>query len=217
VVDEVRVAVERGYRVLKIHEFYEYDVTQYDPTTGEGGHFVHYIDRFQKLKAEASGYPSWVQSSEDEDSYSQYFRESEGIELDRAMIQKNAVKRGLAKFCLNSFWGKLTESSNRPQNNMIADPQELFRFLATPGIDVTNLLFAGDEVVWVTWKYLEEEEDRPALRHTNETIGSYVTTGARLKLYTYLDSLKEMAIYCDTDSVIYIQKNGDPPAMRCGN
>jgi hypothetical protein len=30
---------------------------------------------------------------------------------------------------------------------MIADPQELFRFLATPGLDVTNLLFAGDEVV----------------------------------------------------------------------
>jgi hypothetical protein len=35
---------------------------------------------------------------------------------------------------------------------MIDDPQELFRFLATPCIDVTNLLSAADEVVWVTWK-----------------------------------------------------------------
>jgi hypothetical protein len=35
--------VERGYRVLKIHE-----VTQYDPTMGEGGHFVQYIDTFLK-------------------------------------------------------------------------------------------------------------------------------------------------------------------------
>jgi hypothetical protein len=35
---------------------------------------------------------------------------------------------------------------------MIADSQELFLFLATPGIEVTTLLFAGDEVVWVTWK-----------------------------------------------------------------
>jgi hypothetical protein len=56
VVDEVRVAVEHGYRVLKIDEFYEYEVTQYDPKTG-GGYFVRYINTFLKLKAEASGHP----------------------------------------------------------------------------------------------------------------------------------------------------------------
>jgi hypothetical protein len=72
----------------------------------------------------------------------------------------------LAKLCLNSFWSKLEESSNKPQNKIIADPQAFHRFLATPGIEVTNLLFAGDEVVWVTWKYVEEEENVPVLRHT---------------------------------------------------
>jgi hypothetical protein len=35
VVEEVRLAADRGYCVLKIHEFYEYEVTQYDPKTGE--------------------------------------------------------------------------------------------------------------------------------------------------------------------------------------
>jgi hypothetical protein len=49
---------------------------------------------------------------------------------------------------------------------MIADPQELFQFLAMPGTEVTNLLFAGDDVAWVTWKYAEEEI-MPVLRHTN--------------------------------------------------
>ena len=39
-VDEVRVTVDRAYRVLKIHEFYEYEVTQYDPKTGVGGNYV---------------------------------------------------------------------------------------------------------------------------------------------------------------------------------
>jgi hypothetical protein len=29
--------------------------------------------------------------------------------------------------------------------------------------------------------------------------------------------LKERAIYCDTDSVIYIQKCGQPPAVTCGD
>lgn len=72
-------------------------------------------------------------------------------------------------------------------------------------------------MVWLTWKYVEEEENTPVLRHTNEVIEAYVTTEARLKLYKYLDLLKEMAMYCDTDSVIYIQKCGEPPAVTCGD
>jgi hypothetical protein len=51
---------------------------------------------------------------------------------------------------------------------------------------------------------VEEEENMPVLRHTNEVIGAFVTTGARLKLYTLLAALNENAIYCDTDSVIYM-------------
>jgi hypothetical protein len=46
--------------VLEIHEFYEYEVTQYDTNTGEGGHVIKYIDTFLKPKADASGYPEWV-------------------------------------------------------------------------------------------------------------------------------------------------------------
>jgi hypothetical protein len=89
----------------------------------------------------------------------------------------------------------------------MADPQKLYRLLATPGIEVTNLHFVGDEVVWVTWK-CAEEENMPVLRHTDEVIGAYVTTGGRLKLYSYLNTLKDMAIYCDTDSVFYILEVG---------
>ena len=46
---------------------YEYQVTQYDPETGEGGLFVAYTNTFLKLKGEASGYPGRVHSPEDED------------------------------------------------------------------------------------------------------------------------------------------------------
>ena len=67
--NEVRVAVDRGYRALKIHEFYEYEVTHCDPKTGEGGNFVQYIDNFLELKAETGGYHTWLQSIEDEDKY----------------------------------------------------------------------------------------------------------------------------------------------------
>jgi len=68
-VDEERLAVERGHLVHKIHKFNDYEMTRYDPKTGEGRHFVHYIDTFFKLKFEASGYPNWVQGPGDEDRY----------------------------------------------------------------------------------------------------------------------------------------------------
>jgi hypothetical protein len=66
---EVRLAVEKGYKVLQVLEVYEYQVTQIDPSTGEGGLFARYIATFVKLKAEASGYPSCVKCPEDENRY----------------------------------------------------------------------------------------------------------------------------------------------------
>jgi len=38
--DEVRLAVEKDYRLVEIYEVHEYQVTQYNPVTGEGGIFV---------------------------------------------------------------------------------------------------------------------------------------------------------------------------------
>jgi len=56
----------------------------------------------------------------------------------------------------------------------------------------------------------------PSLRYTNEVIGAYVTAGARIHLYRYLDRLRENAIYCDTDTVIYIHQRGEPQLIETG-
>ena len=65
-------------------------------------------------------------------------------------------------------------------------------------------MFASDEVVWISWQSSSEERV-PSLRHINEVIGAYVTAGARIHLYGFLDKLQDKAIYTDTDSVIFIQ------------
>jgi len=44
--EEVRLAIEKGYRILEIYDVYECQVTQYNPETGEGGLFVDYIITF---------------------------------------------------------------------------------------------------------------------------------------------------------------------------
>jgi hypothetical protein len=132
------------------------------------------------------------------------FHRHEGIRQDRVSIGYNAAKRGLAKLCLKSMWGKLTEKSNRTQTMLISQPAELYRFLVTPGLEVQNVLFASDDVVWLSWQYSADERV-PSLRHTNEAIGAYVTSGVRIHLYGFLDKLQEKAICTDTQSVIFIQ------------
>jgi hypothetical protein len=102
--------------VLQIHEVYEYQVTRYDKSTGEGGLYAG-INTFLKIKAEASGYPNWVRSPADEDRYIEEFKHSEGIILDKTQIKYNAAKHGLSKLCLNSLWGKFCERSGRSQTD----------------------------------------------------------------------------------------------------
>jgi hypothetical protein len=86
IMDEVCMAVQKRYKVIEVYEAYKYKTTQYDRQTREGGLFVDYINTFLKLKAEASGYLSWVRTQDDEDSYIKSFQESEGVLLDRNAI-----------------------------------------------------------------------------------------------------------------------------------
>ena len=188
VIDELRFALQNGYKILEIHELYEYRVTKYNRDKDEDGLFVDYINTFLKLKAEASGYPSWVLTAADDDRYVENFWQREGARLDKDAIRYNAAKRGLAKFYLNSMWGNLGERNLRPQTTLVFDQQELYRFLATPDVEVSSLLFVGNQAVWISWQH--SERHAPTLKHANDVIACYVTAGARMHLYTYLDRLQ---------------------------
>jgi len=73
VMDGVRLAVEKRFTILEIHELYEYKVTRYDPETREGGLCAGDIVTFLKLKAVAIGYPDWVRSPANEERYIELF------------------------------------------------------------------------------------------------------------------------------------------------
>jgi hypothetical protein len=58
VLDEIRLAVQHVYKLVEVHEVYEYQVTRYETQIGEAGLFAEYINTFLKLKDEASDYPN---------------------------------------------------------------------------------------------------------------------------------------------------------------
>jgi hypothetical protein len=76
--------------------------------------------------------------------------------------------------------------------------------------------FANDDVVWKSWQHAANERV-PSLRHTNEVIGAYVTVGARIHLYGFLDKLQEKVIYTDTNYVIFIQPRNVPDLIETGD
>jgi len=107
------------------------------------------------------------------------------------------------------------DGAERSDNNQ-RDPKELYRFLAALGIKVKwNLVFANDDLFWIWWKY-RAEEHVTSLRHTNEVIGANITAGAIIHVYLYLDQLRENAMYCDTDYVIYIKPRDEPQMIETG-
>ena len=79
------------------------------------------------------------------------------------------------------MWGKLGERYLRTQTTLIFDPQKLYRFLITPDVEVSSLLFACDQAVCITWQH-SDERNAPTLKHTNYVISSYVTAGAIMHL-----------------------------------
>jgi hypothetical protein len=55
------------------------------------------------------------------------------------------------------------------------------------------------------------------LTHTNEVIGAYVSAGAKIRLYSFLDPMQENAIYSNTDSVIFFQPSAEPWPITNGD
>jgi len=79
------------------------------------------------------------------------------------------------------YVGKLTERNDRTRTKIITEPHELYRFLAKPGVEVTNLAFANDDMVWISWK-VSVEDYVSYVPHTNEVVGACFTAVARIHL-----------------------------------
>ena len=102
--------------VQKIHEVWHF--AQRSTTL-----FDEFIDTFLKLKQEASGWPAWV--GQDPVKRQQYMKH-EGVHLDADKIEKNPGRQSLAKFMLNSFWGKYGQQSNKTQVKVCQRPSDLY-------------------------------------------------------------------------------------------
>ena len=198
---ELQKAVELGYQVLYIYEVWHFDDTCQ-------GLFRDYVNTWLKIKQEASGWPKDDMSEQAKQDYIQKYFEHEGIQLEYDQIKKNPGLRTLAKLMLNSMWGKFGQRLNKTRVKEFDDPQTFHQFLNTDTIDVRQVSIINDQMVEVQYQY--EKEDIPVSPNLNIFVACFTTCHARLKLYAALEQLQERVLYYDTDSVIFLQDEGQP-------
>ena len=94
--EELKMAVERGYKIVRIHEVWHWLEDQ-----RKTGLFAPYVNKLLKAKQESSGYPSDVVTEEQKTEYLTKYAEREGIQLDPDKIEANPGRKQVAKVMLN--------------------------------------------------------------------------------------------------------------------
>lgn len=215
VLAEVKKAVTLGYRIKEICCIWHFEEFAVD--SNGNNIYENFINKWMKIKLEASGWPRPDMTEEEENEYISEIRTHEGIDLERDLIVKRKDLRTAGKLCANSFYGKFAEHAFRNQTKFINQPCEFFELLEDNSIEVEDVFFVNDEMLQIT--YVPRTEFTPAPRHASVIQACYVTAYARLKLYSYLEEMQERVFYMDTDSVIFSYRAGDylpDTSMRIG-
>ena len=198
---EINKAREMRYQLVRVHEVWNFEER-------ESGLFAEYVNAWLKIKTEASGWPKDCTTEERKRDYIERFEAREDIRLEYSKIEKNPGLKATAKLMLNSFWGKFGQRENLPQVEQCTTPDQLYKIMEDDTRQVTDIRFCTDEMIEVV--YVNKEEAIFPSNKTNVFIAAFTTCWARLKLYSYLETLGEQVLYYDTDSVIYKWSPGLP-------
>ena len=161
---ELMVAKDKGYDIVEI-----YEVFHFKEEHRQVGLFAPYVDKWYKLKMEASGWPESCQTEEQKQAFFEEFYEREHIRLSYEELEKggNPGLRSLAKLMLNSMWGKFGQRPNKTQVTHFTDPDEFHEFLESDKYQIQKFQLYPDneDVVDVfcfthskktTWKSMEK-------------------------------------------------------------
>lgn len=206
---EVKLAMREGYKVLQIIEYWTYKTIKYDKETKTGGLFTDFMKTFLKIKLESSGWPSWATTLQAKENWLYITSNSDDIQLDPEKNSLNPSYRSLSKLMVNGLWGKLTQKDNKKHTDCIKDVHELYELINSPLIEVIDIYFPNENTAWVCWQLTETATpvaQSNVQKNLSITTGAYTTAHARRMLYKELKQINNEILYCDTDSLIYIEK-----------
>ena len=200
VTTELHKALDLGYRLDRIYEVWHFEKTSKNL-------FQSYIDTFLKIKQEASGFPDGCETDEQHQNYIQEILRREGIFMNLLDIEKNPVRRTIAKLFLNCLWGKFAQRLQLTKTEYLTKEEELQEKLQDSTLDIkgVELLENNDhpETDMMLINFQQKEEFLEDCPFGNVVLACFTTAHARLHLYETLQPLGERVLYFDTDSIIY--------------
>ena len=192
---ELERAVQKGYEIKQVYEAWHWEEWTTDL-------FKKYVQLFLKIKTEASGYPHWCKTKEQQDAFRARVEEVYGFKIKHEDVDYNPGKRTMAKLCLNNLWGKFCQRDNLNKTVQVNNADDYYKWRTNEKITILkDKMIKQNELHEIVYK-TQEEAIHP-LKFGNVAIGVFTTSHARLRLYDKLDQLGIRVCYYDTDSVIY--------------
>uniref|UniRef100_A0AC35EU71 DNA-directed DNA polymerase n=1 Tax=Panagrolaimus sp. PS1159 TaxID=55785 RepID=A0AC35EU71_9BILA len=204
---ELNEALDLGYKATTIYEVWDYPEWSV-PGVGPKDLFGKYVNTFLALKVEASGYPT--EDPKEREEYIKMYKEKEGLILDPSKMEFNPGKRSVAKLMSNSLWGKLAQRSDLSEIVITKTAAEFHKVMADNTHEVMDFVHINDQTDRLVIKK-KPEFQKPG-KTTCLPVACFVTSHARLKLYSYLvKASAKRRLYSDTDSMGYILRRGSVP------
>ena len=188
---EVANAIEKGYRILKIYEVWNFKERS-------DGLFKTYIRRFMAMKLQSSKYD--FVSKEEEASLKQHIKDS--LNIDVGKFEYNPGLRSLSKIALNSNWGKFSQRPNFYQSKYVSELDEYYSIVLNDKVDKLNIQFINDDMCYLNSVLKDHFIDTQT--NSNIWLAILVTAHARLMLYSKIETYNEKVLYFDTDFLIVI-------------
>lgn len=191
--EEIRLALEMGYEIIRIREIYHWSVVKKDV-------FKPYIKTWLKIKIEASGWPKPDMTMEEKTAYIIDIELHEGIILNFDKIKYNECLRSLAKLKLNALWGKLGQQCNLVKATFVCDAHIIRQMATDPKIEIVGEYVIDTGGSLILHRMVDTKDCTPG--NTSVSYASITTAYGRIMLYRLLSKIESTQegrlLYFDT-------------------
>lgn len=216
--NEVELAVSQGYILEEI-----YEIIHWGPDKRSNQLFRGYVDYFLKMKQQAEG---WVKlgghsnmTEEEKDALIDRLFASNGQigHIDKNKVEKNPIRRALAKLFLNSLWGKFAQKPRSKRQGIIYSANDFIQIWSNDHIKKKSILFRETGVGIFKYQYELKSAYTPENAKGNLFLAAKVTEHARCILHRQMIKIHpERILYCDTDSVLFVWPENGPDLTGIG-
>ena len=104
--------------------------------------------------------------------------------------------------------GKFAQRDGLSKHEYLKDVKRYLALMSSSAVVVQNLKVVNEVKPMLMIQYKPAEGHEKASPHTNVVLAAFVTAQARLKLYGYMDKVKDRLMYSDTDCCFYSHRPG---------